>query len=41
MAVKSKLNEISQNTEQDIQRLYRQVANAQFLARLFFLFTKL
>ncbi len=35
MAVKNKLNEISQNTEQDIQRLYRQVAYAQFLARLF------
>ena len=35
MAVKSKLNEISRKTEQDIQRLYRQVAYAQFLARLF------
>ncbi len=35
MAIKSKLHEISQRTEQDIQRLYRQVAYAQFLARLF------
>ena len=35
MAVKSKLNEISQETGQDVQRLYRQVAYAQFLARLF------
>ena len=35
MAVKSKLNEISQKTGQDVQRLYRQVAYAQFLARLF------
>ena len=35
MAVKNKLNEISQNTGQDVQRLYRQVAYAQFLARLF------
>ena len=35
MAVKDKLNEISQRTEQDVQRLYRQVAYAQFLARLF------
>ena len=35
MAVKSKLNKISQNTGQDIRRLYRQTAYAQFLARLF------
>ena len=35
MAVKSKLNEISQKIGQDVQRLYRQVAYAQFLARLF------
>ena len=35
MAVKSKLNEISQKTGQDVQRLYRQVTYAQFLARLF------
>ncbi len=35
MAVKSKLNEISQKTGQDIQRFYRQVAYTQFLARLF------
>ena len=35
MAVKSKLNEISQKTGQDVQRLYRQVSYAQFLARLF------
>ena len=34
MAVKSKLNQISQNTGQNIQRLYRQTAYAQFLARL-------
>ena len=35
MAVKSKLNKISQNTGQDIRRLYRQTAYTQFLARLF------
>ena len=35
MAVKSKLNEVSQKTKQDVQRLYRQVAYTQFLARLF------
>ena len=35
MAVKSRLNEISQKTGQDVQRLYRQVAYARFLARLF------
>ena len=35
MAIKSKLNEKSQSIGQDIQRLYRQVAYAQFLARLF------
>ena len=35
MAVKSKLNDISQKTGQDIQRLYRQVAYAQLLGRLF------
>ena len=35
MAAKSKLNKISQKTGQDVQRLYRQVAYAQFLARLF------
>ncbi len=34
-AVKNKLNEISQNTGQDIQRLYRQTSYVQFLARLF------
>ena len=36
MAVRSKLNKISEKTGQDIQRLYRQTAYAQFLARLFF-----
>ncbi len=35
MAVKNKLNKVSQNTGQDIRRLYRQTAYAQFLARLF------
>ena len=35
MAVRSKLKELSQNTQQDIQRLYRQVAYARLLARLF------
>ena len=35
MAVKSKLNAISQKTGQDVQRLYRQTAYARFLARLF------
>ena len=35
MAVKHKLSEISQRIEQDIQRLYRQAAYAQLLARLF------
>ena len=35
MAVKSKLNKISQKTGQDIRRLYRQTAYAQFLERLF------
>ena len=35
MAVKSKLHKISQKTGQDIRRLYRQTAYAQFLARLF------
>ena len=35
MAVKSKLNEISQETGQDVQRIYRQVSYTQFLARLF------
>lgn len=35
MAVKHKLSEISQRIEQDIQRLYRQAAYTQLLARLF------